>query len=167
MRASSGILPQFTGKDDWYEAGLRMAREGVLQLSEALAIPRAELVYRASRAGGAGGQHVNTSSTRIELLWNVRDTGALDEPQRARVAGKLASRLDGDGWLRVVSSARRSQGQNREAAEERLLALIRAALVVPKRRKATKPSRGAREARLAEKKKRGDTKRQRRPDALD
>lgn len=167
MRASSGILPQFTGKDDWYEAGLRMAKDGVLRLSGTLAIPRAELVYRASRAGGAGGQHVNTSSTRIELLWNVRDTGALDEPQRARVAGKLASRLDGDGWLRVVSSARRSQGQNREAAEERLLALIRAALVVPKRRKATKPSRGAREARLAEKKKRGDTKRQRRPDALD
>lgn len=144
-----------------------MAREGVLQLSDTLAIPRAELVYRASRAGGAGGQHVNTSSTRIELLWNVRDTAALDEAQRMRVAARLASRLDGAGWLRVVSSARRSQGQNREAAEERLLALIRAALVVPKRRKATKPTRGAKEARLAEKKKRGDTKRQRRPDAFD
>ncbi|MCY7379889.1 MAG: aminoacyl-tRNA hydrolase [Gemmatimonadaceae bacterium] len=144
-----------------------MAKDGVLQLSETLAIPRAELVYRASRAGGAGGQHVNTSSTRIELLWNVRDTQALDEAQRARVAGKLASRLDGDGWLRVVSSARRSQLQNREAAEDRLVALIAAALVVPRTRKATKPSRGAKESRLAEKKKRGDTKRQRRPDSFD
>jgi len=144
-----------------------MAKEGVLQLSETLAIPRTELVYRASRAGGAGGQHVNTSSTRIELLWNVRDTRALADAQRARVEVKLASRLDGDGWLRVVSSARRSQGQNREAAEARLLELIRAALVVPKRRKATKPSRGAKEARLSEKKKRGDTKRQRRPDAFE
>jgi ribosome-associated protein len=144
-----------------------MAKEGVLQVTPALAIARTELVYRASRAGGAGGQHVNTSSTRIELLWNVRTTQALDDAQRARVAAKLASRLDGEGWLRVVSSARRSQGQNREAAEERLSALVRAALVVPKRRKPTKPSRGAKEARLAEKKKRGDTKRQRRPDAYD
>jgi ribosome-associated protein len=144
-----------------------MAKDGMLQLSDVLAIPRAELVYRASRAGGAGGQHVNTSSTRIELLWNVRTTQALDEGQRARVAAKLASRLDGAGWLRVVSSARRSQGQNREAAEERLLALVRGALVVPKRRKATRPSRGAKEARLAEKKKRGDTKRQRRPGSFD
>ena len=144
-----------------------MAKDGVLRLSGVLAIPRTELVYRASRAGGAGGQHVNTSSTRIELLWNVRATQALDESQRARVHAKLASRLDGEGWLRVVASARRSQGQNREAAEERLAALVRAALVVPKRRKATKPSRGAKEARLAEKKKRGDTKRQRRPGAFD
>ena len=144
-----------------------MTKDGVLQLSEAVAIPRTELVYRASRAGGAGGQHVNTSSTRIELLWNVRATQALDEAQRARVATKLASRLDGEGWLRVVASARRSQGQNREAAEERLVELIRGALVVPKRRKPTKPSRGAREARLDEKKKRGDTKRQRRPGSFD
>jgi len=144
-----------------------MAKDGVLQLSQGLAIPRTELVYRASRAGGAGGQHVNTSSTRIELLWNVRATRALDDAQRARVEAKLASRLDGEGWLRIVSSARRSQGQNREAAEERLADLVRAALVVPKRRKATKPSRGAKEARLAEKKKRGDTKRQRRPDSFD
>jgi ribosome-associated protein len=110
---------------------------------------------------------VNTSSTRIELLWNVLATGALDEAQRERVAAKLASRLDGEGWLRVVSSARRSQGQNREAAEERLVALVRGALVERKKRKPTKPSRGAREARLAEKKKRGDTKRQRRPDAFE
>jgi ribosome-associated protein len=144
-----------------------MAREGVLEVSEAVAIPRTELEYRASRAGGAGGQHVNTSSTRIELLWNVRTTSALDEAARHRVTTKLASRLDGDGWIRVVSSARRSQGQNREAAEARLAELVRAALVVPKRRKPTKPSRGAKEARLSEKKKRGDTKRQRRSDSFD
>jgi ribosome-associated protein len=144
-----------------------MAREGVLEVSEAVAIPRTELEYRASRAGGAGGQHVNTSSTRIELLWNVRTTSALDEAARHRVTTKLASRLDGDGWIRVVSSARRSQGQNREAAEARLAELVRAALLVPKRRKPTKPSRGAKEARLNEKKKRGDTKRQRRSDSFE
>ena len=142
-------------------------KDGSLQLSETLAIPRTELVYRASRAGGAGGQHVNTSSTRIELLWNVVTTQVLDDTQRARVRAKLESRLDGEGWIRIVSSARRSQGQNREAAEERLVALVRGALVVPKRRKPTKPSRGQKEARLSEKKKRGDTKRQRRPDSFD
>jgi ribosome-associated protein len=144
-----------------------MARDGVLEVSETVTIPRAELEYRASRAGGAGGQHVNTSSTRIELRWNVRATSALDDAARHRVATRLASRLDGEGWLRVVASARRSQGQNREAAEARLVELVRAALVVPKRRKATKPSRGAKEARLDEKRKRGDTKRQRRPDSFD
>ena len=144
-----------------------MAKEGMLEVTPVVGIPRSELVYRASRAGGAGGQHVNTSSTRIELLWNVQSTQALNESERLRVAEKLASRLDGEGWLRVVSSARRSQGQNREAAEERLGALVRGALVIPKRRKPTKPSRSAKEARLSEKKKRGDTKRQRRPDSYE
>jgi ribosome-associated protein len=144
-----------------------MSKEGSLVLSEGVEIPRGELIYRASRAGGAGGQHVNTSSTRIELLWNVRTTTALDAESRARVETKLATRLDGEGWIRVVASARRSQGQNREAAEERLIALVQGALVVRKRRKATKPTRGQREARLVEKKKRGDTKRQRRPGSFD
>ncbi len=138
-----------------------------LVVSPAVGIPKSELTYRASRAGGAGGQHVNTSSTRIELLWNVRTTAALDEDARARVLAKLASRIDGEGFIRVVSSARRSQGQNRVAAEERLAELVRAALVVPKKRRATKPSRGAKEARLTEKKKRGETKRQRRADPSD
>jgi ribosome-associated protein len=144
-----------------------MSKDGTLPLSETTGIPRGELIYRASRAGGAGGQHVNTSSTRIELLWNLRTTTALDPEARARVESKLASRLDGEGWIRVVSSARRSQGQNREAAEERLVALVQDALKVRKKRKATKPSFGAKQARLAEKKKRGDTKRQRRPDSFD
>lgn len=139
-----------------------MEAESWLPVTETTRIPRAELAYRASKAGGAGGQHVNTSSTRIELLWNVRTTTALDEEARARVLARLATRIDGEGTIRVVSSTRRSQGQNREAAEARLVELVRAALVVQKRRKPTKPSRGAREARLTEKKKRGETKRQRR-----
>ena len=110
---------------------------------------------------------MNTSSTRIELLWNVQTTAALDDETRSRVLEKLSSRIDGEGAIRVVSSARRSQTQNREAAEARLVELVKAALVVQKRRKPTKPSRGAKEARLNEKKKRGDTKRQRRPDSFD
>lgn len=144
-----------------------MAKEGLLPVSGSIAIPRTELEYKATRAGGAGGQHVNTSSTRIELLWNVRTTTALDPDAIARLESKLASRLDGEGFLRVVSSARRSQIQNRAAADARLAELVRAALVVPKRRKPTKPSRGAKEARISEKKKRGETKRQRRRDSFD
>jgi ribosome-associated protein len=144
-----------------------MATEDDLMLGDSRSIPRAELTYRASRAGGAGGQHVNTSSTRIELLWNVRTTVALDDETRTRVLEKLASRIDGEGCIRIVSSARRSQLQNREAAEQRLIELVRQALVIQKRRRPTKPSRGAKEARLSEKKKRGDTKRQRRPDSFE
>jgi ribosome-associated protein len=139
-----------------------MGREGAVEVTPAVAIPRAELEFRATRAGGAGGQHVNTSSTRIELLWSPGRSVVLSEEERARVAERLASRIDGDGWLRVVSSARRSQEQNREAAEQRLAELVRGALAIRKRRRPTKPSRAAKEARLAEKRKRGETKRRRR-----
>ena len=88
-----------------------------LRVNDSVVIPRDELATRASRAGGAGGQHVNTSSTRIELLWNVGTTRALSEEQRARVLQKLSSRLDSEQTVRVVASDRRSQRQNRESAE--------------------------------------------------
>jgi ribosome-associated protein len=142
-----------------------MSKEGVLEVSDRLAIPRWELEVRATRAGGAGGQHVNTSSTRIELLWNVTRTTVLDDEQRARVAARLATRIDGEGWLRVVSSARRSQQQNREAAEARLAELVRGALIVQKRRRPTKPTRASKEERIRDKRKRSETKRMRRGDA--
>src|SRR5687768_18279451 len=144
-----------------------MGKEGVLEVSEGLAIPRWELEVRASRAGGAGGQHVNTSSTRIEILWNVRTSTALDEETRARLVEKLATRIDGEGVIRVVASDRRSQRQNRESAEERLAELVRKALVIPKKRRATKPSRASKERRISEKKRRGETKAARRKDSFD
>jgi ribosome-associated protein len=139
-----------------------MSRERTVEVTPTLAIPRAELEYRASRAGGAGGQHVNTSSTRIEVLWNPGRSITLDEGSRALIVERLASRLDGEGWLRVVSSARRSQQQNREAAEARLAELVRGALRVQKKRRPTKPTRASKEARIAQKRKRSETKRQRR-----
>jgi ribosome-associated protein len=141
-----------------------MSKEGSLEVTPTVAIPRWELEYRASRAGGAGGQHVNTSSTRIELLWNPGRSVALNDASRPLVLERLASRLDGEGWLRVVSSARRSQQQNREAAEARLADLVRRALVVRKTRRPTKPTRASKEARIAQKRKRSETKRQRRAD---
>jgi ribosome-associated protein len=134
------------------------AGDDALIINERLSIPRHELGARASRAGGAGGQHVNTSSTRIEILWNPRTSAALDEPTRARLLEKLATRIDSEGVIRVVASDRRSQRQNRESAEQRLAELVRKALVVPKKRRATKPSRASKERRISEKKKRGETK---------
>ena len=133
-----------------------------VRVNETVVIPRDELVARASRAGGAGGQHVNTSSTRIELLWNVGATRVLSDDQRDRVRQKLISRLDAEGNVRVVASDRRSQRQNRESAESRLAELVRVALLVPKKRRATKPSRGAMQARLDSKKRLSDKKRERR-----
>jgi ribosome-associated protein len=133
-----------------------------LRVNDSVVIPRDELSTRASRAGGAGGQHVNTSSTRIELLWNVGTTRALSEEQRERVLQKLSSRLDSEQTVRVVASDRRSQRQNRESAEARLADLVRAALVVPKKRRATKPSRAAKQARLDSKKRLSNKKRERR-----
>ena len=136
--------------------------EGALVVGPALAIPRAELETRATRSGGPGGQHVNTSSTRIELRWNVRTSAALGDEQRARLLERLAGRLDGEGWLRVVASDSRSQRQNRDAAEARLAELVRRGLAVPKARRATKPSRAAKRARLEDKRKKSGKKAQRR-----
>ena len=138
------------------------AEEGALVVSPTLAIPRTELETRATRSGGPGGQHVNTSSTRIELRWNVRLSAALSDKQRARLLERLAGRLDGEGWLRVVASDSRSQRQNRDAAEARLADVVRRGLVVPKARRATKPSRAAKRARLEDKRKKSGKKAQRR-----
>lgn len=137
--------------------------EALLRINPELAIPRAELEYRATRSGGPGGQHVNTSSTRIELYWNVADSPSLTEEQRALILARLGGRMDAAGTMRVVASAERSQLQNREQATERLRSLVAGALRVPKRRKKTKPSRAAREARLRAKKRRSETKSARRP----
>ena len=141
-----------------------MDQSTTLNVTPTIAIPRSELQYRASRAGGPGGQHVNTSSTRIELLWDLAGSTAVTEEERARLHTKLAARLDADGMVRVVASDRRSQGQNKQAADARLASLVKHALHVPKPRKATKPTRAAKEKRLSEKKHRSDIKKTRRPD---
>ena len=135
-----------------------------LLVRDGVVIPRDELVIRATRAGGPGGQHVNTSSTRIEVVWNVARTRALDETQRRLVLSRLATRVDADGDLRVVAADSRSQRQNRNAAESRLVALVARALVIPKRRRPTRPTASSIRQRLATKRRRADTKRQRRGD---
>jgi ribosome-associated protein len=135
---------------------------GFLDVSPDLRVPLAELEFRASRSGGPGGQHVNTSSTRIEITWDVMRTRALTDDERARVVERLGARISDEGTVRVVASDSRSQRQNRERAEARLSDLIRRALAVPKARKRTRVPRGAVEARLAGKRRHQERKRQRR-----
>ena len=139
-----------------------MSDDRPLVVDADVSIPRHELQLRATRAGGPGGQHVNTSSTRIELLWNVRESRALTDAQRRQVLDRLASRVDAQGNVRVVASAYRSQARNREDAMERLGTMIRKALVVPKARKQTRPSRAAKEKRLISKKHLSEKKQERR-----
>ena len=141
--------------------------DGYLEITPALLLPLTELDYRATRAGGPGGQHVNTSSTRIEVWWDVRSSPALTEEQRARLLERLATRLDREGRLRVVASESRSQLRNREAATERLRELVASALAVRKPRKRTKPGRAAKAARLEAKRRRSALKRDRRPPGHD
>jgi ribosome-associated protein len=124
------------------------------------------LTVRASRAGGPGGQHVNTSSTRIEVVWNIDRSVALHEADRARLRERLGGRVDSEGNVRVVAAESRSQRRNRDLAEARLVELVRQALVIPKKRRATRPTRSSVEARLTDKRRRSSTKhdRRRRPD---
>jgi ribosome-associated protein len=135
-----------------------------LLVRDGVVIPRDELTIRATRAGGPGGQHVNTSATRIEVVWNVARTRALTEDQRRLVLSRLAPRVDADGDLRVVAADSRSQRQNRTAAESRLAAIVARALVVPKRRRPTRPTAASVRQRLDAKRRRADTKQQRRRD---
>ena len=133
-----------------------------IRINGSVVIPLTELVVRATKSGGPGGQHVNTSSTRVEVVWNARTSSALTDAQRLRALTMLATRLDGDGNLRIVASDTRSQRQNRNLAEERLAETVRRSLVVPKVRRRTKPTRSSVENRLTEKKRQSGKKRDRR-----
>jgi ribosome-associated protein len=144
-----------------------VAAENLLQVNDTLFIPRSELDVRVSRASGAGGQHVNKTSSRVEIFWNIPGSRALSEEQRSRLMEKLASKLTTEGSIRVVASDMRSQSRNRDLAEERLADLVRRALIIPKKRRATKPTRAAKEARLESKKRHSTKKRDRRTTSLD
>src|SRR5687767_11604073 len=142
-----------------------MPDDNILEVTPELRIPLSELDYQASRSGGPGGQHVNTSSTRIEVWWDVAGSPSLSPEQRAQLLERLRARLDSTGRLRLVSSGTRSQLRNREDATERLRSVVAAALAIRKKRKSTKPTRAAKAARLEAKRRRAATKRHRRPPA--
>ncbi|MFC4784172.1 alternative ribosome rescue aminoacyl-tRNA hydrolase ArfB [Nocardioides sp. MAHUQ-72] len=127
-------------------------------LPDGLTIPAVELVERFSRSPGPGGQSVNTTDSRVELVYDVAASSALSEGQRRRALSRLAERLV-DGTMVVVASEHRSQHRNRVAARERLAELLRSALAPPPPpRRATKPTRGSQRRRLEAKRQRGLTK---------
>lgn len=150
------VLPR--GPPSCYD--IRMAES--VRIHSKLSIPRSELSFRASRSGGPGGQHANTSDTRVELFFDLESSPSLGPRQRARLREKLASRLDQRGVLRLVSSRHRSQSANREEVVERFAELLRESLKRPPDRKATRPTRASRERRREEKGRRSQRKRERR-----
>jgi ribosome-associated protein len=144
-----------------------VAAENLLEVNESLSIPRGELDVRVSRSSGAGGQHVNKTSSRVEIFWNIPASRALTDEQRNRLLEKLASRLTTQGSIRIVASDMRSQTRNRELAEEKLVETVRHGLIVPKKRRATRPTRASKEARLESKKRQSHKKSERRKKSFD
>ena len=133
-----------------------------LEILPGLVIAAAEIEESASRAGGPGGQHVNKTSTRVTLRWNVETSQCLDEAQRRRLLRQLEGRITRAGDLVVHARQQRSRARNRELARERLAELVRAGLARRRHRVATRPSTGARKRRLEAKRRRSDLKRGRR-----
>lgn len=135
-----------------------------LRVTDRLVVPAAELRERFSRSSGPGGQGVNTADSRVELSFDLAGSPSVPEHLRDRALDRLANRLV-DGVLTVAASEHRAQLANREAARERMAALLREAVAPPpKPRRPTRPSRAAKERRLAEKKRRSQRKRDRRVD---
>jgi ribosome-associated protein len=133
-----------------------------LEVSDRFVVPEAELRERFSRSSGPGGQGVNTTDSRVELSWDIASSPSIPEWLRERLLARLASRL-ASGVLTVAASTQRAQLANRAEARARMASLLRsAAAPPPPQRRPTKPSRGAKERRLAEKRRRGQTKQGRR-----
>jgi ribosome-associated protein len=123
-----------------------------IEVNHSLVVPDAELDWKYTTSGGPGGQHANRSSTRVQLTWNIADSGVISDATRNQLLIKL-----GD-VVRVDVDDHRSQLRNKDLAADRLAEKVRAALVRQRRRKATKPSRGSQRRRLDGKKQRSNTK---------
>jgi ribosome-associated protein len=128
-----------------------------MRVTRSVVLPVSEVELRFSRSSGPGGQHANTSETRVEAIFDVESSSALSDAQKRRVLAKAGP------TLRAIAQDERSQLRNRELAIERLVEQLRQALKVERRRVATKPTRSARERRLESKKRRSQTKKLRRP----
>ena len=131
----------------------------VVQVTPEVAIPLAELEFRASRASGPGGQGVNTTDSRVELRFDVANSPSLPPQAKERALRRLGPRLDSGGVLRVVAQAQRSQLANRRAAVERFAELMAAALATARPRYPTRPTRAAATRRVESKRRRSATKR--------
>lgn len=156
--AHTGV-PSKTAPADMPSCGTLPCVADDLVVSRRLVIPAGELRERFSRSSGPGGQGVNTADSRVELSFDVAQSPSVPTDLRDRMLERLAPRLAG-GVLTIAASEHRAQLANREAARKRLVAVLRAASAPPPRaRRATKPTRGSKERRIAAKKRRGDVKR--------
>jgi len=134
---------------------------GAIRLAPGVELPPSAVRFTATRSSGPGGQNVNKRSTKVELRTHI-EAIPISEAARKRLAVLLGERLTDDGEIVITSDEHRSQRQNRDGAIDRLSELVRVSMVTPKRRVKTKPSKGAQQRRLTEKKHRGETKKRRR-----
>jgi ribosome-associated protein len=128
-----------------------------LRINERLSLPLAEIELRASRSSGPGGQHANVTASRVEAVFDVEASQALDDAARARLLERLGP------LVTAVAQDARGQSRNRELALERLAAKIAGGLRVQRKRRATRPTRASRQRRLEQKRRQGERKRGRRP----
>lgn len=133
--------------------------EDLLPINDQVAIPLSELAFRYARSSGPGGQHVQRTETKVELLFDLASTPSLTEAQRALAMGRLGGRVDQAGVLHLTSQAGRSQFENRADVTERFRRLLAAALKPPKARRPTRPTLAARQQRLEGKRRRSQAKR--------
>jgi ribosome-associated protein len=127
-------------------------------VSNTLTLPGADLEWAASRASGPGGQNVNKVASKVELRFDLEGTVALDPPVKDRLRALARTKIDADGRILIVSQLTRDQSKNLEDARAKLRELVAAALVVPKKRRPTKPSRRAKARRMDEKRRVGEKK---------
>ncbi len=132
--------------------------DDILRINDELSIPLSELSFRFSRSSGPGGQHVQKTSTRVELLFDLANSPSLSDAQRSQVLRRLASFVDTAGVLHLISQSERSQLRNREEVVSRFQSMMREALKRRKRRRPTRPSAESRERRLRKKKERSQIK---------
>ena len=137
-----------------------MTESGII-INNQLTISEAELEFRTSRSSGPGGQHVNKTDSRVELLFDVPNSPSLSESQRTKVHEALKNRIDKEGVLHIFAQSYRSQSRNREEAVERFVELLQIALKPRKKRKPTRPSKASKERRLKSKKEQSEKKKRR------
>ncbi len=135
-----------------------------LAVNDDLQIPGAELHFTFSRSSGPGGQNVNKVETMAEAWWHVSDSAVFTTEEKELISRKLARRINKDGFLRVKCSETRSQLENKQIAQHKFEELVAASLVEPKKRKATKPSKAAKEKRLDSKKRESVKKKKKKND---
>src|SRR6266581_6750241 len=133
-----------------------MTESESIRVTRSVVVPRSEIELRTSRSSGPGGQHAQTSETRVEAIFDVEASNALSDSQKRRVVAKAGP------LLRAIAQDERSQLRNKELATERVIEALREALRVPRRRVPTRPSAASRERRLEQKKRRSEVKRLRR-----